>query len=169
MKRALLISLVALICLGGLILLDLFQPFAYVRLRNLYQDALARAGRTAPKDPSLVFLAIDSDSIGLEESADLQQLYELQEANSPEARALGLMSKRWPWPREIYGLILERLVGAGAKVVVFDLTFPTATDADAPFRLALEKYKDHVVIGSNFLSAPSRGSSTHGTILTRPT
>lgn len=169
MKRAFLISLVALICLGSLILLELFQPFAYVRLRNLYQDALARTGRPAPRDPSLVFLAIDSDSIGLEESADLEQLYGLQDANSPEARALQLMSKRWPWPREIYGLILERLVGAGAKVVVFDLTFPTATDGDAPFRLALEKYKDHVVIGSNFLSAPSRGSSTNGTILTRPT
>jgi adenylate cyclase len=169
MKRALLISLVAFICLGGLILLDFFQPFAYLRLRNLYQDALARAGRTAPKDPNLVFLAIDSDSIGLEESADLEQLYGLQDANSPEAHALQLMSKRWPWPREIYGLILERLVGAGAKVVVFDLTFPTATDGDAPFRLALEKYKDRVVIGSNFLSAPSRGSSTNGTILTRPT
>jgi hypothetical protein len=54
MKRALLISLVALICLGGFVLLDLFQPFAYLRLRNLYQDALARAGRTAPKDPNLV-------------------------------------------------------------------------------------------------------------------
>jgi len=169
MKRALLISLVALICLGCVILLDLFQPFAYVRLRNLYQDALARVGRTAPRDPNLVFLAIDSDSIGLEQSADLEQLYGLQDANSPEAHALGLMSKRWPWPREIYGLILERLVSAGAKVVVFDLTFPTATDGDAPFRLALEKYKDHVVIGSNFLSAPSRGSSTNGIILTRPT
>jgi adenylate cyclase len=169
MKRALLISLVALICLGGLVLLDFYQPFAYVRLRNLYQDALARAGRTAPKDPNLVFLAIDSDSIGLEETTDLEQLYGLQDASSPEAHALQLMSNRWPWPREIYGLILERLVGAGAKVVVFDLTFPTATDGDAPFRLALEKYKHRVVIGSNFLAAPSRGSSTNGTIYTRPT
>jgi adenylate cyclase len=168
MKRALLISLVALACLGVLLLLDFYEPFAYVRVRNLYQDALARAGRAAPRDPNLVFLAIDSDSTSLEETEDLEQLYGLKGSDSPEARALRLMSKRWPWPREVYALVLERLVEAGAKVVVFDLTFPTATDGDAPFRLALERYKERVVIGSNFLSAPSRESSTTGTIYTRP-
>jgi adenylate cyclase len=169
MKRALLISLVALVCLGGLVFLDFYEPFAYVRVRNLYQDALARAGRKAPRDPNLVFLAIDSDSTSLEEGEDLEQLYGLKAADLPETRALRLMSQRWPWPREVYGLILERLVAAGAKVVVFDLTFPTATDGDAPFRLALERYRERVVIGSNFLSAPSRESSTTGTIYTRPT
>ena len=169
MKRALLILLVALVCLGALLFLDFSEPFAYARVRNLYQDALARAGQRAPRDPNLVFLAIDSDSTSLEPTEDLDQLYGLNDANSPEARALRLMSERWPWPREIYGLVLERLVGAGAKVVVFDLTFPASTDGDGPFRLALERYRDHVVIGSNFLSAPSRESSTTGTIYTRPT
>ncbi|MEY2483430.1 MAG: adenylate cyclase, partial [Verrucomicrobiota bacterium] len=168
MKRALLISLIALVCLGGLLLLDIYEPFAYVRVRNLYQDAIARAGRTAPRDPSLVFLAIDSDSIGIEKEADLDRLYGLGAGNSAEEHALRLMSERWPWPREVYGLILERLVRAGAKVVVFDLTFPTPTDRDEPFRLALERYQEHVVIGSNFLSAPSREASTSGTIYTRP-
>lgn len=168
MKRAFHISLIAFACLGSLLLLDIYEPFAYVRLRNLYQDTLARAGRPAPRDPSLVFLAIDSDSIGLEKEADLERLYSLGAGNSEEERGLRLMSERWPWPREIYGLILERLVRAGAKMVVFDLTFPTSTDSDEPFRLALERYKDHVVIGSNFLSAPSREASTAGTIYTRP-
>ncbi|HSP44592.1 MAG TPA: adenylate/guanylate cyclase domain-containing protein [Chthoniobacterales bacterium] len=168
MKRALLISLVALLCLGGLLFLDFYEPFAYLRVRNLYQDALARAGRKAPRDPNLVFLAIDSDSTSLEEGQDLEDLYGIKGSNLPEARALRLMGQRWPWPREIYGLVLERLVDAGAKVVVFDLTFPSSTDGDAPFRLALERYRDRVVIGSNFLSAPSRESSTTGTIYTRP-
>ncbi len=168
MKRAFLISCVAFAGLGGLLLLDSYQPFAYVSVRNLFQDTLTRSGRPAQRDPNLVFLAIDSDSISLEETADLEKLYGLKDANSPEERALRLMCRRWPWPREVYGLILERLVDAGARVVVFDLTFPTATDGDAPFRLALERHKDRVVIGSNFLSAPSRESSTAGTIYTRP-
>ena len=47
--------------------------------------------------------------------------------------------RRWPWPREVYGLILERLLRAGAKVVIFDLTFPTSTENDEPFRLALDR------------------------------
>jgi adenylate cyclase len=168
MKRAFLISVAAIACLGGVLLLDFYEPFAYVRIRNLYRDSLARAGQVAPKDPRLVFLAIDSDSISLDETADLEELYGLKGADSLEARALQLMSTRWPWPREIYALILERLIGAGAKVVAFDLTFPTSTQGDAPFRLALEKFKDRVVIGSNFLSTSSRQSSTIGITYTRP-
>ncbi|MEY2497726.1 MAG: adenylate cyclase [Verrucomicrobiota bacterium] len=169
MKRALIITSVALVCLGALLLLERYEPFAYLRVRNLYQDTVARAGRTTPRNPELVFLAIDSDSVGLEEIADIEQLYGLNAADSVEARALKLMSKRWPWPREVYALVLERLVRAGAKVVVFDLTFPTSTEGDAPFRAALERYRDRVVIGSNFISSPSRESSTSGTIYTRPT
>jgi adenylate cyclase len=168
MKRALILTSVALVCLGTLLLLERSEPFAYLRVRNLYQDTLARSGRTTRRNPDLVFLAIDSDSVGLEETADVQQLYGLNATDSVEARALKLMSKRWPWPREVYALVLERLVRAGAKVVVFDLTFPTSTENDASFRAALEQYKDRVVIGSNFISAPSRESSTTGTIYTRP-
>jgi adenylate cyclase len=168
MKRALIITSLALVCLGALLLLDHYEPFAYLRVRNLYQDALARSGRTTPRNPDLVFLAIDSDSVGLEETADVEQLYGLKAADSVEAHGLRLMSRGWPWPREVYASVLDRLVHAGAKVVVFDLTFPTSTEDDAPFRAALEQYKDRVVIGSNFISAPSRESSTTGTIYTRP-
>ena len=124
------------------------------------RDALARVGRKAPPNPDLVFLAIDSASVGLEEKADLEELYGFKSADSDEAHALKLMSKRWPWSREVYGLVLERLVKAGAKVVLFDLTFPTPSEGDAPFRIALDRYKDRVVIGSNFVSTTSHGFST---------
>lgn len=148
--------------------LDLFAPFGYVRTRNILRDAFARAGRKTPANPDLVFLAIDSDSVGLEETADIEELYGLTDAKSPEARALRLMSKLWPWPREVYALVLERLVKAGAKVVLFDLTFPTSTDGDEPFRKALDLYRDHVAVGSNFVSATSRGPTTVGASQTRP-
>ena len=91
--------------------LDRLEPFAYSNLRNMLRDTISRAGRTAEPNPDMVFLAIDSDSVGIEEGADIENLYGLTEANSTEARALRLMSKHWPWPREVYALLLDRLVG----------------------------------------------------------
>jgi len=160
MKRARIIVAAALTGLVVLVALDQFQPYAYMRVCSLYRDTLSRVGRTTPPNPDLVFLAIDSNSVSLEEKADLSELYGFKSTDSDEAHALKLMSKGWPWSREVYGLVLERLVLAGAKVVIFDLTFPTATEEDAAFRLALDRNKDRVVIGSNFVSATSPGFST---------
>ena len=158
----------ALLCLAGLLLVDLREPSAYVRVCNLFRDAITRAGRRTPPNPDLIFLAIDSDSVGLEQGADIEELYGLTDAASQEGKALRLMSHRWPWSRELYGLVLERLVQAGAKVVLFDLTFPTPSEDDPPFRSALDRYPTRVVIGSNFTSAASRGYTTIGASHTRP-
>ncbi|MFN2476909.1 MAG: CHASE2 domain-containing protein [Chthoniobacterales bacterium] len=167
-RRVFVTSIVALVCFVGLIALDVARPFAYSRLRNIYRDAVSRAGRkTAPND-KLVFLAIDSDSVGLETGADLEEMFGVTDKDSVEARALAAMTQHWPWPREVYALVLERLVESGAKAVLFDLTFPTPTAGDAPFREALERYRDHVVVGSNFVSASSRGFVMSGASHTRP-
>jgi adenylate cyclase len=166
-KRLWIISAVALLCFPAVILLDLLRPFAYLRLRNLYRDTIARVGRRTPPNPDLIFLAIDSDSVGLDE-IDIKQLYGLTDKNSDEARALNLMTQRWPWAREVYALVLDRLARAGAKVVMFDLTFPTETDGDTPFRMALDRWRDKVVIGSNFISGVTREYSTVAASHTRP-
>jgi adenylate cyclase len=167
-KRAIAVSTIALLCFGGLIALDNLEPFAYVSTRNTLRDAIARAGRTTPPNPNLVFLAIDSDSVSLEEDADITELYGVSESDAVELKALRSMSQLWPWPREIYAMVLDRLVNAGAKVVMFDLTFPTPSSGDEPFRMALERYGPHVVIGSNFVSAASRGYTTISASHTRP-
>lgn len=168
MKRTFVISSIAVVSFALLMMLEVWRPSAYQHLHDLSCDVLARNGRTTAPNPNLVFLAIDSDSVSLDEGADVEELYGLTEANSNDARALRLMSQQWPWPREVYGLILERLAEAGAKAVLFDLTFPTATDGDEPFRLALDRYKDRVVIGSNFVSATSRGFASSAPSHTRP-
>ncbi len=73
---------------------------------------------------------------------------------SPEEIAasptLQKMQRPWPWDRSVYAAILEKLVNAGAKVVMFDFVFPSETDGDDVFAQALEKYKDRVVIGEMF-------------------
>jgi adenylate cyclase len=157
-KRVLLICGLAFLTIAIVSALDLIRPQVYLRLCNLYRDGLSRSGRTTSANSELVFLAIDAASVNLDES-DIEDLFNLEGDDSKAARALHLMSKRFPWSREVYGLVLERLVEAGAKVVAFDLTFPGPSDADPEFRAALNKYADHVVVGSNFVD---------GT-LTRPT
>jgi adenylate cyclase len=148
----------------GLIALDLRQPYSFLRLENSCADAIARAGQKTPANPDLVFMAIEADSVGVEGELDIDRGFELAPNDIKERRALQLMSSKFPWPREIYGLILERLVQAGARVVIFDLTFPTSTDGDEPFQSALDRFRDRVVIGSNFFQANDLRASH-----TRPT
>ncbi len=167
-KRVIAIGLIAFGCFVAEFAFRFFLPNSYVRVENILRDHLAQNGRKTPPNSDLIFLAIDADSVGLEESADIGELYGLTNSHGTEARALRLMSKLWPWPREVYGLVLERLVKAGARVVLFDLTFPTSTEGDEPFRLALDSYKDRVVIGSNFISGSSRDFITVGAAHTRP-
>ncbi|MEO8044912.1 MAG: adenylate/guanylate cyclase domain-containing protein [Spartobacteria bacterium] len=166
-QRFLIFSGIAVLCFAALLVFDRLEPQLLLRLRALERDAVSSHGRTTAANPDLIFLAIDSDSVGLD-ATDIKELYDLSSSSTVEARALKLMSKSWPWPREVYALVLQRLVEAGAKVVAFDLTFPTETLEDAPFRLALDRYREHVVIASNFVSAASRGFSTVSASLTRP-
>lgn len=153
-RRTILISLVAFtatVC--GMVLATL--PGSQVSRAELaVRDVFARCGWSVPANPKLIFLAIDTASISLDGKADLATLFDIESDKTPEARALGLMSRSWPWPREVYALVLDRLFAAGAKAVGFDLLFPTATDGDAAFRAALERYRGKVVVGSNFISSP---------------
>src|SRR5689334_5543407 len=84
-RHALLISGFALIVCVAFGALELIQPLAYVRLCNLFRDAIARSGRTTASNPDLVFLAIDAQSIGFDET-DIQS-YHLSSDGSDETRA----------------------------------------------------------------------------------
>ncbi|CAA9270101.1 MAG: Adenylate cyclase [uncultured Chthoniobacterales bacterium] len=141
---------------------EIAHPFVYTRAQNLLRDAISRAGRTTAANPNLIFLAIDPASFGLDE-LDLADA-----ASDPTAaHALALMRNDWPWPREVHALVLERLAAAGAKAVIFDLNFPAPTEGDEPFRLALARHRDRVVVGSNIARADARQAGG-GTEHTRP-
>lgn len=151
-RRIVIVLLLATLCAAVAIALDLIRPAFYVQAEYRMRDLIARSGRTTPSNPDLVFLAIDSPSVSLDEELDLEGIL-ASSATEPASRgALKLMTKRWPWDREVYALILERLVGAGAKVVAFDCLFPAPGPGDDAFRVALDRFKSHVVIGSNFVS-----------------
>ncbi len=97
--------------------------------------------RRAVANPNLVFLTIDIASISIDAS-DQQTI--------AASRPLSLMATGFPYPREIYADVCDRLLGAGAKVVAFDVYFQKPTQTDQAFHDALEKYHGHVVIGMNF-------------------
>jgi two-component sensor histidine kinase/CHASE2 domain-containing sensor protein len=132
------------------------------------RDSFTVHARRTPANPKLIFLAIDSESIGLDVAADLHGLFGIEDETTPEARALTLMSEHWPWPRSVYPLVLDRLMQAGARVVVLDLLFPTASASDAPFKAALDRYRDRVVIGSNFISSNREERNAFDATLTLP-
>ncbi|HEV3410613.1 MAG TPA: adenylate/guanylate cyclase domain-containing protein, partial [Chthoniobacterales bacterium] len=68
-----------------------------------------------------------------------------------ENRAFQIMTERpFPWSREIWQLLLDRLFGAGARLVMFDMIFGKPADGDAAFREAIDRYRDKVVLGANY-------------------
>ena len=128
-----------------------FAGFApLIRIEMAIQDAIMRAGRAALRDPSLVFLARDTASANLETANDLDALLHIQDADAESQRALTLMAREWPWSREVHALVLDRLVKAGARAVVFDFTFPKPTPNDDLFREALETHRERTAVAGNF-------------------
>jgi adenylate cyclase len=138
----------ALICFfwTGLIFVGHFFPTtpflsAPWRGEQGFEDLLRREGRktTAPKD--FVFLGIDQSTL---------QLPPLTAEELAGSRGLQLLSERsYPWSREVWALMLDRLFGAGARLVIFDLLFNPPNDGDPEFHAALDRYHDKVVLGAN--------------------
>ncbi len=92
-----------------------------------------------PPPPQIILVLIDEDSMGA--------LFDEEEkAAEPE---LALLDK-WPFHRSAYALVLDRLFSAGAKVVGMDLFFPSKGEGDDSLKEAIRKYRDRIVIGSNF-------------------
>jgi adenylate cyclase len=168
-RGALLQTILAVLCTVAAAALQHigFEPL--VRSQHFVRDAIARIGRKTPPNPQLVYMAIDNDSVSIDATADLGELFNLKNADPDSIRALKLMSQGWPWSRAVHGLILDRLMQAGVKTVILDLTFPTATENDPEFRAALDRYKDRVVLGCNFVEATAAGHATSAPTLSLPT
>lgn len=133
-------------------------PYQQAELRA--QDLLARFGRRAQASPQLVYLAIDSASIEIGANAFADDL-----AASP---ALRKMAAGWPWSRDVHAMILDRLMEAGARVVAFDVLFPTPREGDDALRAALDRWRERVVVGGNFVDAQNAAGSSHTLMLPTP-
>ena len=138
-----------LICLfwTGLIFVGHFfptAPFISVPWRGeqSFEDLLRHEGRKTTPPPDFVFLAIDQSTL---------QLAQLTPEELAESRGLQLLSERpYPWSRELWALLLDRLFGAGARLVMFDIIFNPPNEGDPTFHAALDRYRDKVVLAANF-------------------
>jgi adenylate cyclase len=128
----------------GILVFFLTQT-AWLTKSHLWQKAdgalIDRRYQNRPEtlaDPNIKLIGVANTSF------QLDTLSPEEIAASP---ALQKMQQPPPWDRSIFAAILEKLMKAGAKVVMFDFVFPSETDGDEVFAKALEKYKDRVVIG----------------------
>ncbi|MFN2508984.1 MAG: CHASE2 domain-containing protein [Chthoniobacterales bacterium] len=117
----------------------LFAPWSG---EQSFEDMLRREGRTTPPRDDFVFIGIDQSSL---------ELTAVGEEDLQGNRALQLLKERpFPWSREVWALLLDRLFAAGTRVVIFDLVFNPPNDGDPVFHDALERHRDRVVVGANF-------------------
>ncbi|PAW81923.1 MAG: hypothetical protein B9S33_15780 [Pedosphaera sp. Tous-C6FEB] len=104
------------------------------------QDALYQNGRKTPANTNLVLIGFDrlNYADGFSEGPD-------GEVDS-KSRALALLREDYPWSREMWALLVERLMQAGAKGIVFDVVFKKRMENDELFAAALKKYAGKVAI-----------------------
>jgi adenylate cyclase len=112
------------------------------RSEQPFQDLMCREGRKTATKPDFLFLGIDQSTL---------QLPPLTPEELADNRAFQLMTERpFPWSREVWALLLDRLFGAGARLVIFDMIFNPPNDGDPAFHAALDRYRGKVVLGANF-------------------
>jgi CHASE2 domain-containing sensor protein len=88
----------------------------------------------------LVFVGLSTKSLAGPEAA-----------KAGKDRMLQLMAEHpFPWSREVWARLLDRLFESGARLVMFDLIFDPPNEGDQVFRAALDRYRERVVIAANF-------------------
>ena len=126
-----------------MLLATVFTPF--VASLNLYlQDWLLRITTQASLPEEFALVTIDERSLSLSE---------VSPEEIAESRALQLMQAGFPWSREVYAALTEKLMAAGARLVIFDVLFPTSKEGDQPFADALKAHTGKGRLG-RFLREP---------------
>src|SRR5260221_7568009 len=135
------LTAICAVCTGVVLFLHFrFPPYQSVELVARDWLMTNAAARLSPRNPDLIYLGID------EASKNLDTLFDEDLAKSPTLR---LMKAGWPWNRAVYAAVIDRLAGAGAKVIAFDMVVPAPRIGDSTFKAALDRFAGNVVIGSN--------------------
>ena len=144
--RFLVLALICSFWTGVIVLGHFFPNVPFIsapwRGEQSFEDLLRREGRKTTAPPDFVFLGIDQSTL---------QLPPLSPEEIASNRAFQLITERpFPWSREVWALLLDRLFGAGARVVIFDMIFNPPNEGDLAFHAALDRYREKVVVGANF-------------------
>jgi len=135
------------VCTAIILILREYRGFLLVK-SDLVTQQWVSFTRQAKTDERLVFLAMDPPTLTLDP---------VHKDEIEASRALQLIKEGFPWSREVYGLIAEQLIQAGAKAVVFDVILPFEREGDEAFKKILDKYPNQIVIGFDF---PEKSTAT---------
>jgi adenylate cyclase len=138
-KRSIIVLAICGICTFAILGLWKSGFLPLQQMEFFAQDWQTRLGRNTPVDDRLVLIGIDKPVYSSDFSDE-----EIQ--REPVLKDL---QNNFPWSRAVWARLIEKLSGAGAKVIVFDLVFASQSDGDDELHQVLEKYKDRVVIGYN--------------------
>ena len=144
--RLLVLAFICFFWTGVIVLGHFFPGVPFIsapwRGEQSFEDLLRREGRKTPAPSDFVFLGIDQSTL---------QLPPLTAEEIASNRAFQLMTEKpFPWSREVWALLLDRLFAGGARAVMFDMIFSPPNDGDSAFHAALDRYHDKVVVGANF-------------------
>src|SRR5207249_7287840 len=162
--RLLVLALICVFCTGLIFSGHFFPDVPFIsapwRGEQSLEDLLRREGRKTPAPSDFVFLGIDQSTL---------QLPPLTAEEIAGNRAFQVMTEKpFPWSREVWALLLDRLFAAGARVVMFDMIFSPPNDGDPAFHAALDLYHDKVVLGANFDMANAAQAVTPNNTLIPP-
>src|SRR5437667_1207827 len=144
--RLLVLALICVFCTGLIFSGHFFPDVPFIsapwRGEQSLEDLLRREGRKTPAPSDVVVLEIDQSTL---------QLPPLTAEEIAGNRAFQVMTEKpFPWSREVWALLLDRLFAAGARLVMFDIIFSPPNDGDPAFHAALDRYHNKVVVGANF-------------------
>ena len=163
-NRFLVLAFICFFWTGVIVLGHFFPDVPFIsapwRGEQSFEDLLRREGRKTPAPSDFVFLGIDQSTL---------QLPPLTAEEIANNRAFQLMTEKpFPWSREVWALLLDRLFGAGARAVMFDMIFSPPNDGDPAFHAALDRHRDNVVLGANFDMANAAQAVTPNNTLISP-
>src|SRR5712692_3244864 len=128
--RQMILALIAAFCTGVVVLAHFFPAAPFLSViwsgEHSFGDLLRREGRKTATHQDFVFLGIDQQSLKLDA---------VEPDEIAKSRALQLMTERqFPWSRELWALLMDKLFASGARLVMFDMVFSPLGDADGVFR-----------------------------------
>ena len=160
--RRVTLALICAVCTGVIIAAAAFRIIFVNSIwanETSFRDALERRALRTQAHGEFVFLGIDEAS---------KQLDQVSPEEIQSSSALQKMRQEFPWSRAVYAELIDRLCDAGARLIIFDLTFDPDRAGDEEFRAALDRHRDRVVIGADIEANANPETARIGIIFVPP-
>lgn len=139
--------LTALVCL---LLATNFAENQFVKWELKLLDTRFELRGEGEVDEDIVIVSIEETSLDTEMiSAEVGQLHP----------TLSKMSAGWPYDRSVYADVIQRVMDAGARLVVIDIVFPHSSGpGDFDFADAIAEHQDRLILGYRFTKTQNQTS-----------